>query len=70
MKTHFCHIERGHEGDPMTYYSNTACGLSDCESDMSDNKEDVTCKNCNKSLNRKSKRVVKSKSVQQSNDIF
>lgn len=53
MKTHFCHIERGHEGDPMTYYSDTACGLHECEADMSDDKKDVTCKNCLKVLNRK-----------------
>jgi len=53
MKTHYCHIERGHEGDPMTYYSKTACGLEECESDMSDDREDVTCANCLRSLSRK-----------------
>jgi len=68
MKTHFCHIEWGYESD-LTYYSDTACGLVECESDMSDDKTYVTCKNCLKVLNRKP--IVKNKCARQrSNETF
>lgn len=49
-KTHFGYVERANESDNNDYWSSTACGLEYTESDMTDRKNEVTCKNCLRAL--------------------
>jgi len=50
MKTHYATVDRANESDNMDYWSNTACGLEETESDLTDNPKYVTCKKCKKRL--------------------
>jgi hypothetical protein len=63
METHFASCDQATESDNTTYWYDTACGLRDCESDMSDKVDDVTCKNCLKVLNKKGESKPKKEKV-------
>lgn len=52
MPTHFANVDRGNESYPHDEWGETACGLEYTDSDLSNNWEFVSCKNCLKARGR------------------
>jgi len=51
-KTHYAELDPANESHNQSYWSDTACGLKESESPMSNRIEEVSCKSCLKRINK------------------